>query len=188
MMEDVHLNRDCYRILLQAMSRPGRVFRLQREERRADFFPFLAIARCLLDQEVSFCTVEGDAMDSAIIGVTGARAASLQEADFIFTLGASGGAILQAKRGTPESPEQGATVICCVKEKRVDPLERLSVCLAGPGIPAREGIVPEMGIALEDMRALQAANADYPMGVDTVFVRKDGRMMCIPRSCRIELR
>lgn len=189
-MENVHLNRKNYRILLLAMSSPGRMFRLDKEEQEGVLFPHLAIARCLLDQEVSFCVFGGETMDSAIISATGARSATLQDADFIFTFGATGGVpILQAKRGSPEAPEQGATLVCCVSEERVDPLDGLRVRLAGPGIPANEGIVPEMsGIALEDLRALQTANADYPIGVDAIFVCQDGGTMCIPRSCRIQLR
>ncbi|RJR30904.1 MAG: phosphonate C-P lyase system protein PhnH [Desulfobacteraceae bacterium] len=189
-MKDVHLNRRCYRILLQAMSRPGRVFRLEKEEREeSPFFPFLAIARCLLDQEVSFCVFGEDAMKPAMISATGARAAGLQEADFIFASRGTGRAIMEAKRGTPESPEEGATLISCVNEPGTDGLDRCRVRLVGPGIPGKEGISPEMsGIGPEDLRALQTANAEYPMGVDAVFVRKDGSVMCIPRSCRIQLR
>jgi alpha-D-ribose 1-methylphosphonate 5-triphosphate synthase subunit PhnH len=192
-MQNDHRNQKNYRTLLQAMSRPGRMLRLEQEDPVSPLFPCLAIAECLLDQEVSVCVTgdgTGNDRQSAVIRATGARPASLLEADFVFVFGAPGEcSILQAKRGSLEFPEEGATIVYCMNEQRPDALDRFQVRLIGPGIAGDIGIVPEMrGLALEDLRELQAADADYPMGVDAIFSRKDGALMCIPRSCRICLR
>jgi alpha-D-ribose 1-methylphosphonate 5-triphosphate synthase subunit PhnH len=43
-------------------------------------------------------------------------------------------------------------------------------------------------IPATELRELQTANADYPLGVDALFVRPNGEVMALPRSTRIRLR
>jgi hypothetical protein len=104
-------------------------------------------------------------------------------------LGGSRGGARLAKRGAPESPEDGATLVYCLESQPAVVCDRLRVRLAGPGIPGRDGIAPEMdGIPIEEFQALMAVNADYPLGVDAFFVRPSGEVMGLPRSTRILVR
>ena len=67
--------------------------------------------------------------------------------------------------------------------------ERFRVRLIGPGIPGSSGIVPEMrGVPVEEFQELMEVNADYPLGVDAIFIRPNGELMALPRSTRIHVR
>jgi alpha-D-ribose 1-methylphosphonate 5-triphosphate synthase subunit PhnH len=179
-----------FRILLQAMSRPGRLRRLETLELS---WPAMAVAECLLDHEVSFCVVGGERQaerQSEIARATGSRAAGVDAADYVFVSDWIEPEVLRAaKRGLPESPEAAATLVWSVQAPPVEPTARLRVRLTGPGIAGPDGIAPEMaGVPLKMLRALAAVNADYPLGVDSIFLRPSGEVMCLPRSTRIEVR
>ena len=188
-----HRSQKNYRSLLQAMSRPGRVVRLEALDVVSPFAAAMAVAECLLDSEVSLC-VSGNggaqALQMSIVGATGARLESQQAADFVFFSGVSsrGGACL-AKRGCSEFPEEGATLVYCMDSLLAGVSERFRVRLIGPGIPGSSGIVPEMrGVPVEEFQELMEVNADYPLGVDAIFIRPNGELMALPRSTRIHVR
>ncbi len=182
-----------YRNLLQALSRPGRVVRLDGPDGVLPFAAAVALAECLLDSEVGFCVIgngSAQTLQTAIAGATGARTERLEAADFVFfsEAGSRGGARL-AKRGGPESPEDGATLVYCLESQPAVVRDRFRVRLTGPGIPESSGIVPEIsGIPLEEFQELVTINADYPLGVDAFFVRPSGEVMGLPRSTRIQVR
>jgi alpha-D-ribose 1-methylphosphonate 5-triphosphate synthase subunit PhnH len=182
-----------YRRLLQALSRPGRVVRLEALDGMSPFAAATAFAECLLDSEVGFCVmgnggVEG--LQAAIAGATGARAEPLEAADFVFfSEGRSRDGVRLVRRGGSECPEDGATVVYCLDSHPAAVAERFRVRLTGPGIPGAGGIAPEMrGIQVEEFQELMTANADYPLGVDAFFVRPSGEVMGLPRSTRIQVR
>lgn len=182
-----------YRSLLQAMSRPGRVVRLTALGVVSPFAAAMAIADCLLDSEVSFCVIgNGGAstLQAAVIDTTGARAESLESADFVFVSGSnSQGGVCAAKRGQPEFPEEGATCVYCLDSQQAGVSDRFRVRLSGPGIAGLGGIVPEMrGIPVEEFYELMTVNADYPLGIDAFFVLPSGEVMGLPRSTRIQVR
>lgn len=182
-----------YRSLLQALSRPGRIVRLDGLDGTPPFAAAAALAECLLDSAVGFCVTGGgraQALQTAIAGATGARPEHPEAADFVFfSEGGSRGGARLAKRGAPESPEDGATLVYCLESQPAVVCDRLRVRLTGPGIPGQDGIVPEMdGIPIEEFQALMAVNADYPLGVDAFFVRSSGEVMGLPRSTRILVR
>ena len=188
-----HPSQKNYRRLLQALSRPGRVVRLEALGVVSLFTAAIAVAECLLDSEVSICVIGNGgapALQTAIVAATGVQLECQPAADFIFVAGASsrGGAGL-AKRGCSESPEEGATLVYCIDSQPAGVAERFRVRLSGPGIPGANGIVPEMGgIPVEEFQELMTANADYPLGVDAFFVRPSGEVMGLPRSTRILVR
>jgi alpha-D-ribose 1-methylphosphonate 5-triphosphate synthase subunit PhnH len=179
-----------FRTLLKAMSRPGKLRRLETQELSS---PALALAECLLDHEVSFWVAGAErtaASRSEIAAETGSREAGPADADFVFVLEGMDPTIIgEIKRGRLESPEEAAMLVMRVDSRHVDPGERLRIRLTGPGIAEPDGIAPEMGgISLDVLRALAAANADYPLGVDAIFIRPNGELMCLPRSTRIQVR
>jgi alpha-D-ribose 1-methylphosphonate 5-triphosphate synthase subunit PhnH len=188
-----HRSQKSYRRLLQALSRPGRIVRLEGLAGAPSFAAAVAFAECLLDSAVGFCVIDGgraQALQTALAGATGARPERLETADFVFfSEGGSRGGARLAKRGTSESPEDGATLVYCLEAQPAVVSDRLRVRLTGPGIPGRDGIVPEMnGIPVEEFQELMAVNADYPLGVDAFFVRPSGEVMGLPRSTRILVR
>jgi alpha-D-ribose 1-methylphosphonate 5-triphosphate synthase subunit PhnH len=186
-------NQQNYRSLLQAMSRPGRVLRLDALDAVSSFAATMAVGECLLDPEVSLCVIgNGRALtfQSALVGSTQVRTESPERADFIFVCGMrSQGGVRLAKRGRLESPEEGATLVYCMDSQPTCASDRFRIRLTGPGIAEQGGIAPEMrGIPVEEFQELTAVNADYPLGVDAFFVRPNGEVMALPRSTRIRVR
>jgi alpha-D-ribose 1-methylphosphonate 5-triphosphate synthase subunit PhnH len=182
-----------FRRLLTALSRPGRVVRLDALDGPSPLAAALAVGECLLDCEVSLCVMgggDGDGLQSALVTATQVQTAVLSEADFIFIRGGqSRGEVRRAKRGGLETPEEGASLVYCLDCAGPSTPERLRIRLSGPGIAGPAGIAPEMdGISTEELRVLMEVNADYPLGVDAFLVRHDGQVMGLPRSTRICMR
>jgi len=185
-----------FRRLLEALSRPGRVVRLEPLPGAVSFAAALAIGECLLDHEVTFGVADdrgGRGLEAALCAVTGARCLPLPEADFVFATGVHGpGALSRIKRGTAEAPDTGATVVYCLEaDSGAGPAEaaqHLSIRLSGPGIAEREGIAPQMkGLPSTMLHEIMALNADYPLGVDFFFISPEGDVMGLPRSTRIRI-
>jgi len=186
-------NQKNYRSLLQAMSRPGRVFRLDAWGAASPFAAAMAIGECLLDPEVSLCVIGNggaQAIQAVLTGSTQVRTESLESADFVFVCGVqSQGGVRLVKRGRLEFPEEGATLVYCMDSLPAGASDRFRVRLTGPGITGKGGIAPEMrGVPVEEFQELMAVNADYPLGVDAFFVRPNGEVMALPRSTRIQVR
>lgn len=186
-------NQKNYRSLLQAMSRPGRVFRLDALGAVSSFAAAMAIGECLLDPEVSLCVIGNggvSTLQAVLVGATQVRTESLKTADFIFVCGVrSQGSVRLAKRGRLEFPEEGATLVYCMDSLPACASDRFRIRLTGPGIAGQGGIAPEMrGIPLEEFQELTSVNTDYPLGVDAFFVRPNGEVMALPRSTRIQVR
>ncbi|MCG6908347.1 MAG: phosphonate C-P lyase system protein PhnH [Desulfobacteraceae bacterium] len=185
-------NQQNFRILLEAMSRPGRLVRLGGIEAAAPFAAILAVGGCLLDHEVSLCVIGGGnarALQAALVGATQGRPEVPEKADYLFIAGSRGQeAAARAKHGRLEAPEEGATLVYCLAGGAADASQRLQVRLRGPGIARPDGIPPEMpGVPPAEFQALMTVNADYPLGVDAFFVRPGGELMGLPRSTRIQV-
>jgi alpha-D-ribose 1-methylphosphonate 5-triphosphate synthase subunit PhnH len=186
-------NQKNYRSLMQAMSRPGRVFRLDALSAVSPFAAALAIGECLLDPEVSLCVIGNggvSTLQAVLVGATQVRTESLETADFVFVCSVqSQGGVRSAKRGRLEFPEEGATLVYCMNSQPACASDRFRVRLTGPGITGQGGIAPEMrGVPVEEFQELMDVNADYPLGVDAFFVRPNGEVMALPRSTRIQVR
>ena len=186
-------NQTTYRALLQALSRPGCVVRLDGLEMLSPLASIRAVVDCLLDHEVGVCLLgarpAADAL-SAAVAATGASLVPVDRADFLVVDGSdSRGRLTEARRGSYEYPEDGATVIYSLDGAGVPSSDRFRVRLEGPGVAEAGGRVPDMrGVPVPELRALSEVNADYPLGVDAFFVRPSGEVMAIPRSTRIQVR
>lgn len=190
---DIVRNQRNFRVLLQAMSHPGRLFRLRALESPGTHAAVLAVAECLLDHEVGFASVGRDSalpLAAVIAAATGARNTGVPEADFLFIAGAEGlGTAGRVRRGSIDYPDTGATLVYCLDAPPNRDPGHFRIRLSGPGICEAEGIAPAMReIPAAELRELQTANADYPLGVDALFVRPNGEVMALPRSTRIRLR
>ena len=205
------ITQQTFRVLLQAMSRPGRVYQLeQKTEARSlppnasigghitdkynpssVFCSLFSVLQTLLDHEVAFSVVgyAQDSLEAEIIRLTGSYSAAIEDADFVIVLpsGDSGAALLRAKRGNLEYPDGGATVIYLVHSLANGNNRKSPAVLKGPGIDGE--ISPFIGgLGRNEFSYLKEINSEYPIGVDCIFVDSTGQVMCIPRSTRILLK
>jgi alpha-D-ribose 1-methylphosphonate 5-triphosphate synthase subunit PhnH len=181
-----------FRVLLTAMSRPGLVFHLAALSDNAVSPALMAVAECLLDGEVTFATVPdkaGWALQQAIQITTGSQPGAVSRADFVFVHGAcSQGAARLARRGRLEFADEGATLVYLTTSLSAKQPYPLPVRFKGPGIARDDGLAPAMaGLSIAELSELSRINADYPLGVDALFVHPTGALMALPRSTRITL-
>lgn len=180
-----------FRRLLQAMSRPGRVYVLPPAAGNGHWGPMLTLLESLLDHEVSFAVV-GDggpeSLPALIAGRTRSRVAAPHEADFLIVAGGdSGGETLRARRGTLQYPDTSATVVYRVKSLLFVEGDAVRAALKGPGIREEIRLGDIRGLAPRELGYLREANAEFPLGVDAVFIDDAGRILCIPRSTDIRI-
>ncbi len=175
------LDHAVYRAVLSAMARPGTV---QQLPAAAADQPLLDVLRALLDHEASFHVVLDEALGREIRTVTGSPPAPLDRADFvIFPEGGSGGLVRSLKRGSLEYPDEGASALYQVRGLHPN---GGAVVLRGPGIRDRSSPWIE-GLADEEPALLADVNREFPLGVDSIFLDPGGRLLCLPRSTRIEV-
>lgn len=184
-----------FRVLLDAMARPGTVRQLPALDEHTPIpstTGLAAVAQTLLDHEVTFALVPGDEETGAetsgatlayIRSVTGCRNVSTSDADYVFALGAPpAGLAAQLKRGQPAYPDEGATLVSLVPS--LDGATGNSVNLSGPGVPG--GTIANIpGWSIDDLASLAEANAAAPLGIDVILVDAGGQVMCLPRTTRI---
>lgn len=176
-----------FRVLLEALSRPGEVGRLPAPE-PGPRARLQWVLQTLLDPEVGF-SLAGRADAALTPGIvrewTGSALVEPAAADFLVVDGAgSGGLVRRLPRGTPEFPDRGATVIYSLPPAEATGTPQ--VVLAGPGVPPpgrRAVAIP--GIAPQELEALREANAEFPLGLDSLFLLADGGLIGLPRSARI---
>jgi alpha-D-ribose 1-methylphosphonate 5-triphosphate synthase subunit PhnH len=150
----------------------------------------MAVLQTLVDQEVTFAVAgnDGERLKREIAKATGSRAVGVEDADFVVVpSGDSDGAVIRAKRGSLEYPDAGATIIYLVDDLD-DKTGGDPVCLLkGPGI--EHEISPSItGLSRNELILLRESNAEYPLGVDALFLDRAGRVLCIPRSASMEVR
>ncbi|WP_321372453.1 phosphonate C-P lyase system protein PhnH [uncultured Desulfuromusa sp.] len=183
-VQDCLDNHTCFRLLLQAMSRPGKIFQMPDAVGTTFITGLMRLLDSILDQQSSFHLINNNAeLQHKIKKTTGARFAEAASADFLFALsGNSQGKIMVAKRGRPDLPNDGATIVFGV-ERLTDGSEETGIKLTGPGI--KDAIYPHIeGWGNEELEQLQTVNAEFPLGVDCIFLDQRNRLMCIPRSTR----
>ncbi len=173
------ITQNTFSVLLQAMSHPGRIYSNS---------PLLYVLRTLLDQEVGFCAIgtEKEYLETNVAELTGCPITEVSKADFIIVPGwESKGEILKAKRGTLEYPDTGATVIYAVESLRDRDNGKTIALLTGPGI---RNEVALSGLGRGELSHIREINSEFPLGIDCIFADSENRIMCIPRSTKLEVR
>ena len=136
-----------FRLLLEALSNPGRIVELGPLARKlggAYAMP-LTVAAVLLDNEVSFAVCGSPALAEKITELTLAKTAAVSKADYIFVTENADWqeAVQAAKCGTLRDPHKSATVILCTADLQAGKLQRISgqnrLSAATPEL-AREGM------------------------------------------------
>ena len=181
----IHQNHSTFRVVLQAMSHPGTSCQLPVQESvTGAYAPLIQMLSCLMDNEVSF-TIVGENSGSLATELslsTGSAQADISQSDFVIaTKGTTLGQLPLIKRGTLEYPDEGATLVYLVDEVA----EGAGTAeLSGPGV---NGTLRPLftGLAPSELMGLREINAEYPLGVDAMFLDSNGRIVCVPRSTRI---
>jgi alpha-D-ribose 1-methylphosphonate 5-triphosphate synthase subunit PhnH len=193
-----------YRLLLDAMARPGTINVLPRLPLTPpQGLPAASalVGFALLNSDVTFYAASGDAetITNYLAVNTSASPVSKEEADFVFAAGSSTAALItDMKTGTLPYPEEGATLILAVealageakglgspaKENGQPAIPALALSLKGPGVKGSKTIfVAGLGLGL--MEALQQCNAEFPLGIDLILADPGDRIACIPRSSKL---
>lgn len=181
----IHQEHATFRVVLQAMSHPGTPCQLPGQESvSGEHAPLIQLLSCLINNEVSFAIV-GDECGSLATDLTrhtGTPRSDIGESDFVIAArGTTAGLLSRVKRGTLEYPDGGATLVYLVDDIAG---EGGAAELSGPGV---NGTVRPLfiGLSAAELRRLRDINAEYPLGVDAMFLDTTGKIACIPRSTRI---
>ena len=182
-----------FRVILEAVSRPGRICQLPGETHRQDRFTCLFIVlETLLDQEVTHYMIDEDGsiqLDRTLYEATKSPRVALEEADFIIApYGSTGGRISRAKRGRLEYPDLSATVVYRIDSLSCERNTTVRCSLRGPGIADSLALPAMEGFDHRELLQLCTVNLEFPLGVDALFVDPAGRMVAIPRSTQIHIK
>lgn len=189
----VHDIQSVYRKLVDAISRPGEVISLEQEQlkiKEENFFSdhetSLLLALTMLDQEVTFKVISEKEkyISSVIYGLTNAKTAQLQQADYIFVLndakeGSLEQAIRSAKEGTLYNPHQSAMIIFETGSLS----EGDEFFLKGPGIEETASIRTDLQHGWAEARLEK--NKEYPLGIDLILIDSYQQMIAIPRTAQM---
>jgi alpha-D-ribose 1-methylphosphonate 5-triphosphate synthase subunit PhnH len=174
-IDPVHDTRETFRALLDATSRPGTVERVPTGP--AD----RAVVATLVDHEVTVHTPD-DRLREELSARGRLSTAPPEEAAVVHARGSPAWDVRDLSRGTLVEPSGGATVLYRVETLAPDADAGTTVRLSGPGVPGERRL--GVGLPAAELRALAAAQADYPRGVDATFAAGD-RLAAVPRSATL---
>jgi alpha-D-ribose 1-methylphosphonate 5-triphosphate synthase subunit PhnH len=179
-----------FRVLLDSMSRPGKINLLP----AMDILPpngfqhaAALTAFALLNNDVTFYIAGNNSDDIAeyLLINTGAHHADIKSADYIFIPRYFyEDELYEARVGTAIYPEDSATIIAesdLISEQPHD--GSTEILLKGPGVDG-EAKIYISGISEELLEFLKAQNEEYPLGIDMIITDKMNNVMGLPRSNR----
>jgi len=170
-----------FRVLLESLARPGRVFQLPAagDEVGPGIVP---LALAVIGSKVA--VAGAPEWQARICRATGALPTGIKAASLVAIYGtAEAETITRLRRGSAAAPEDGAKVgLACGALSQGGPGET-TIELKGPGVPGRT-LLGVNGLSREVFGALRAANARFPAGVDVWLVDERGRVAGLPRSAR----
>jgi len=178
-------NHTCFRLLLQAMSRPGEILQIPDAVGTTFLTSLMRLLDSILDQQTSCHLINNNPeLQGKIQKKIGVQFTDAQSADFLLALsGCSHGKIMLAKRGRPDSPNRGATILFGVERLKAG-TEKAGLKLTGPGVNG--AVYPQIeGWGADELKQLQTINVEFPLGIDSIFLDQSSRLMCIPRSTRL---
>jgi len=167
-----------YRILLDAMSHPGRRYSVTTQREEAPMA--LTILATLLDAEVSLADPHG-LLKNKDAFMLQAKLVKADQADYILC---DGSLIpdFEPKLGTLPCPDQSATLILVVDKIGQG---NINLKLKGPGIAETERL-DMSGIDAHWFSKREDWVCSFPLGVDLIFV-DDTQVVAIPRTTKVEL-
>jgi alpha-D-ribose 1-methylphosphonate 5-triphosphate synthase subunit PhnH len=180
-IDPVHDTQATFRVVLEALSRPGCKHRLPIAANHATGNPWLtAVLLALLDHEVSFVALADPATDTFVRARTSARLAPMADADFVLagTDSLTPDLVRALKRGSLAYPNESATLIVDVRDGAEDTYR-----LTGPGVQYE--VQCRLALKKEIVAALAEVNANYPCGIDVLLVDAEERITGLPRTTHI---
>jgi alpha-D-ribose 1-methylphosphonate 5-triphosphate synthase subunit PhnH len=188
-LDSVHDIQSAFRKIMRAMAYPGEVVDLGVEAGKIDLsFSFnkavMLIALTILDAETRFAVFsdDGEGDGGLISQMTYSKTTTSEKADFLFVIGPARdarAALDEARIGSLVDPHLGATII--VEASRITGTGPLA--LSGPGVAGSKRIGIERDGSWVSLR--ERKNAEFPMGIDLIFVDPEGRLVALPRTTRI---
>jgi alpha-D-ribose 1-methylphosphonate 5-triphosphate synthase subunit PhnH len=167
-----------YRKLLEAMSRPGSVERLQGLDDLSG--ASMAVLATLLDGSVSLADPH-DLLQASDWPLLQTERVAAEAADYLLCDGSRPPGF-QPKLGTLPSPEASATLVLVV-ESLVS--GDLGLSLTGPGIDGRRSC-QLTGLDNAWLEAREQWVCGFPLGIDLILVDRT-HVMAIPRTTRVEV-
>jgi alpha-D-ribose 1-methylphosphonate 5-triphosphate synthase subunit PhnH len=177
-----------FRIILESMSRPGKLGLMPDMDVQPPAGLNKAsalIAFALLNTDVTFFATgdNREEIEAYIALNTAANPVKAEEADFIFINGFHDNSIIaEAKVGNLSYPEESATFVIDVDTISAESLnDSTLLTLKGPGIKGQTHVYIK-GIATGVLEAVKEQNLEFPLGVDLIITDKHHNLLCIPRS------
>jgi alpha-D-ribose 1-methylphosphonate 5-triphosphate synthase subunit PhnH len=184
---------DHFRVIVTALSRPGTI----NEFRPIALSPppglntaSTLVAFALLDSGIGFHLVRMTSLEAEYLATnTGARAVAIEDAAFLFASGLEAPSVLEGVHcGSLTYPDTAATIVLQVEALSSSPQPGgLLLTLEGPGIDGRTQ-VSVGGLSTDLLLALQARNAEFPLGIDvllTTGAAAPATVVGLPRTTRV---
>ncbi len=173
-----------FRKILDSMSRPGKLNKLQNQHINSPESINCAsvlIGMSLMNDDVSFFADNG--LQEYFQLNTSSLTSSPKDADFVFMKGSDNARIIgEMKAGQLETPESGATLVLDVDTIYDVPKDQThEITLKGPGVKEDKSIYIN-GISSGHLEEIKNKNSEYPLGIDTIITDKQGNIVCIPRT------
>jgi alpha-D-ribose 1-methylphosphonate 5-triphosphate synthase subunit PhnH len=197
-----------FRVLLDALSRPGTVHRLPEGVVDVDVPAPVLVPLALADLEVDLAVLEPAGPDwaAALAEATGARPAAPERADLVLALRPPRpDEVRGLRRGTPDRPDLACRLVLACDRIDTGDIDTgdgdtgdidtgatdatgsaAHLDLSGPGVDGHAALVVS-GVPLETLEALIAVNRRFPLGVDTYVVDTEGRVAGLPRSTAVRI-
>jgi alpha-D-ribose 1-methylphosphonate 5-triphosphate synthase subunit PhnH len=177
-----------FRLLLDSMSRPGKINTFP----EMDILPPEGLNQAsaltgfaLLNPDVTYY-ITGDNSDKIanyLLVNTASQQAGISVADYVFLpeeYGIEG--LEEARTGTPIYPEDSATFIASARQITEEPHEgSLAITLKGPGVNGAAKVFVS-AITPELLNFVKEQNSEYPLGIDLIITDRHSNILCIPRS------
>jgi alpha-D-ribose 1-methylphosphonate 5-triphosphate synthase subunit PhnH len=187
-----------FRVLLDALSRPGTVHRLPEGVVDVDVPAPVLVPLALADLEVDLAVLEPAGSDwaAALAEATGARPAAPERADLVLALRPPRpDEIRGLRRGSPDRPDLACRLVLACNRIDAGDVDTgttdgtgsaAHLDLSGPGVDGHAALAVS-GVPLEALEALIAVNRRFPLGVDTYVVDTEGRVAGLPRSTAVRI-
>lgn len=198
---DHHQSQRVFRVLLDALCRPGTVLPLVPGPTGVDGMPpALLVPLALAGVGVGLAVLappESPDWAHSLAAATGASVVTLEKAEMVVALRApTPEEVRSLRRGSDESPELGARlVLACgrldVSSTAADQDHEVVLGIDGPGVAGSRRLGIE-GLPVECFEALVLVNRRFPLGVDTLLVSDGQPNGCalvagLPRSSRVRV-
>jgi len=177
-----------FRLLLDSMSRPGKINTFP----PVDILPPEGLSHAaaltgfaLLNPDATYFIAgeNQDAIWEYLLINTASQRAEIAVADYVFIPEAYfGDDLYEARTGTPTYPEDSATFIIDSELISDQPHgQSLKITLRGPGVNG-EAEVFISGLSADLLEFVKEQNVEYPLGLDLIITDRYNNVMGIPRS------